>query len=331
MSGHILLVDDDPVVLSTLQTGLVRAGYRITTAASARAALSAYTKSPPELAIVDIGLPDVVGTELAQQMMRIHYRPIVVLSGHSDGRRVRDAIDSGVFAYLVKPISVHQLIPSIETAMARFEDLGQRLAAQLGESTVGVGQLEAALDRFSFGVVIVGRDCTLLFQNSAARAILEQSDVLVNRNGRLTASAMQREFAGAISDVLMDTATAYGMNLSVPGTDQHVTVFAAPLACPNERAEPAAIVVLIDSRQPATASANVLHTLYGLTPKESQLAAALLSGETVEEYCATRHITLNTARSHLKSVYRKTRTGRQADLVRLLSRLFGSVAPDPAG
>jgi DNA-binding response OmpR family regulator len=134
-NAHIQLVDDDPVVTATLKDGLGAAGYTIAVNHDAGSALAAYRSQPPDLAIVDIGLPDMPGTDLAAAMLRHLYRPILILSSHSDGPRVRKAIDSGVVGYLVKPLSAQQLVPSIETTLARFADIGAEVVKRLGEST----------------------------------------------------------------------------------------------------------------------------------------------------------------------------------------------------
>lgn len=120
---RLLLVDDDPIVLNTLGTGLSRMGYGIETFESANAALACYRAAPPDLVILDYRLPEMTGAELARAMIKEAYRPIIVLSAHSDAPTVREAVGLGVSAYLVKPVEAERLAPSIEAALARFAEL----------------------------------------------------------------------------------------------------------------------------------------------------------------------------------------------------------------
>lgn len=122
-AARLLLVDDDPIVLNTLGTGLSRLGYVVDTFESASGALARYRAAPPDLVILDYRLPEMTGAELARAMIKEAYRPIIILSAHSDASTVREAVGLGVSAYLVKPVEAERLAPSIEAARARFAEL----------------------------------------------------------------------------------------------------------------------------------------------------------------------------------------------------------------
>lgn len=122
-AARLLLVDDDPIVLNTLGTGLSRLGYVVDTFESASGALAHYRAAPPDLVILDYRLPEMTGAELARAMIKEAYRPIIILSAHSDASTVREAVGLGVSAYLVKPVEAERLAPSIEAARARFAEL----------------------------------------------------------------------------------------------------------------------------------------------------------------------------------------------------------------
>ena len=118
--GSIMLVDDDPVVLNILQSGLEEHGYNVNVYQSPVEALEAYQQNAPDLVVVDMEMPQMMGYELNEKMLAEVYRPILVLSSKTDVHNTSCAIDSGVVGYLVKPVSAVELIPSIETALARF-------------------------------------------------------------------------------------------------------------------------------------------------------------------------------------------------------------------
>ncbi|MCC8988830.1 MAG: response regulator [Candidatus Contendobacter sp.] len=123
MSHHILLVDDDRLILSTLGSGLRQAGYTVTEAASGEAALALTQRQPPDLAVLDIRMPGMSGIELARRLRDTHHVPALFLSAYSDKKMVEDAINEGGLGYVVKPVDVPQLVPAIEAALARFQDM----------------------------------------------------------------------------------------------------------------------------------------------------------------------------------------------------------------
>lgn len=123
MPHHILLVDDDRLIISTLGHGLRQAGYVVTEAASGEAALALAQHQIPDLAVLDIRMPGMSGIELARRLRDTHHVPTLFLSAYSDKKMVEEAIDEGGLGYVVKPVDVPQLIPAIEAALARARDL----------------------------------------------------------------------------------------------------------------------------------------------------------------------------------------------------------------
>jgi AmiR/NasT family two-component response regulator len=120
----LLLVDDDRLVLVTLAKGLSDQGYKIDTAESvedAEAILSGGER--PDLAIIDVNMPGKNGLYLAQRMLSFDHIPFIFLSAYSDHSFVERATEYGALGYLVKPIDSPQLVPTIETALARAKDL----------------------------------------------------------------------------------------------------------------------------------------------------------------------------------------------------------------
>lgn len=121
--ADILLVDDDRLILSTLGIGLRRAGYNVREANSCAAALELVRSGHFDIAILDIGMPDMSGTELAGLLLTDHDLPAMFLSAYSNYDIVDDAVAKGGLGYVVKPIDVPQLIPALEAALARARDL----------------------------------------------------------------------------------------------------------------------------------------------------------------------------------------------------------------
>ena len=138
-SPHLLLVDDDRLVLSTLTLGLQQNGYRVSNAESAEDA-EVYLASGerPVLAILDIRMSGNSGLQLAERLQQLDHIPFVILSAYSDQPMIDRATQLGALAYLVKPMDIPKLVPSLEAALAR--------ANELQELRVSRQQLQAALD-----------------------------------------------------------------------------------------------------------------------------------------------------------------------------------------
>ena len=123
----IFVVDDDRLVLATLSSDLQRAGYEVRSFESGISAIEAYKQSQPDLVILDIRMPGMDGIEIAKEMLRFEFRPILILSAYDDVDIVGKSIASGVSGYLVKPLQPSQLIPAIETSIARSKDVDKLL------------------------------------------------------------------------------------------------------------------------------------------------------------------------------------------------------------
>lgn len=118
---HILLVDDDRLVLASLARALRDAGLRVSAAAGGEDALAVVEHDPPDLAILDVRMPGMNGIELGRRIRR--RMPFMYLSAYGDEDTVRDAVNQGALGYFVKPLDVAQILPSFEAALARARDI----------------------------------------------------------------------------------------------------------------------------------------------------------------------------------------------------------------
>jgi response regulator NasT len=123
-TGHVLLVDDDRLILGTVGRGLRDAGYKVVEAASGDEALASISQGeePVDIAIVDINMPGMSGVELADRLSHEYGIPSLFLTAYSDQKIVDEAVAKGAVGYLVKPVDVPQLIPSVEAALVRARD-----------------------------------------------------------------------------------------------------------------------------------------------------------------------------------------------------------------
>lgn len=103
---------------------LERAGFEVVAEArDGREAVALAAEHRPDLAVMDVKMPELDGIEAARQMLEQRPIPIVMLTAFSEAALVGRAVDAGVFGYLVKPFRESDLLPAIETARARHAEL----------------------------------------------------------------------------------------------------------------------------------------------------------------------------------------------------------------
>lgn len=171
-SPHLLLVEDDRLILSSLASGLRRAGYQVTTADSqedAEAFLAGGVR--PDLVILDVHMPRGDGLQLAQRLREFEQIPFIMLSAYSDAPTVDKATAQGALGYLVKPLDVHQLVPSIEAALVRANEL--RSLKTTGDQLQNALNTERAVS-VAVGITMVqyrlGRDAAFKLLRDASRS-----------------------------------------------------------------------------------------------------------------------------------------------------------------
>lgn len=113
----ILVVEDEPEIRRVVSTSLAAEGYRVVEAANGeRGAIDAGTHKP-DMAIVDLGLPDLDGIELIRRIRAWSSMPIVVLSARVQERSKIDALDAGADDYITKPFGVGELLARVRVAL----------------------------------------------------------------------------------------------------------------------------------------------------------------------------------------------------------------------
>ncbi len=103
---------------------LERAGFEVVAEArDGREAVALAAEHRPDLAVMDVKMPELDGIDAARQMLEQRQIPIVMLTAFSEAALVGRAVDAGVFGYLVKPFRESDLLPAIEAARARHAEL----------------------------------------------------------------------------------------------------------------------------------------------------------------------------------------------------------------
>lgn len=127
--GKILVVDDDRLVLAMVTHGLSQAGYEVIDADNGDDAILLARQHRPDIALLDIRMEGKTGFDVAQYLREVGHTPFVFLSAFSDEETVAKVKAMGALAYLVKPLEVGQIVPTIDAAFSRAQQI--RTAEQL--------------------------------------------------------------------------------------------------------------------------------------------------------------------------------------------------------
>jgi DNA-binding CsgD family transcriptional regulator len=197
-------------------------------------------------------------------------------------------------------------------------------SVHLAEEAVAV----AALDGLKAAVVIADTSGRVILMNRLAETLIAQGDGLNISQGRLT--AREQKETDALHEMLLRAAAAsrglgkalpVALSVSRPSGKRPYALVAAPVPERVHMAGGAVLIHVIDPETQARPTAAVLHSLFHLTPAEADLACRLLAGLRIEEVAAERGVQLTTVRTQLQALFAKTSTNRQAELIRLLTRL----------
>src|SRR5881397_1082704 len=121
---RILVAEDETIIRLDLRDLLERAGFEVCAEAKdGEEAIELARKEEPDLAIMDVKMPRVDGIEAARRILDERPIPIVMLTAYGQEELVSRAVEAGVFGYLVKPFREQDLLPAIQAARARHEEL----------------------------------------------------------------------------------------------------------------------------------------------------------------------------------------------------------------
>ena len=133
---RVLVVDDEPQILRALAINLRARHYEVFTAATGADALATAASHPPDLVILDLGLPDIDGIEVIRGLRGWSTAPIVILSGRTESADKVDALDAGADDYLTKPFGVDELMARMRAVSRRATPADVQPIVTFGHTTV---------------------------------------------------------------------------------------------------------------------------------------------------------------------------------------------------
>ena len=195
-SATILVVEDDPASRKFLSRALQQIGYVVLETDSGEAAIEIVVKHHPDLVILDIRLPGMSGTEVASIIRRETDVPFIFLSAHSDAATVEDATKGGALGFLVKPLDISQLAPTIRSALERAGELRK---LHLSENNLSTALAAGRATSVAIGILMeryrLGHDAAFETLRGYARAQRRKIDDV--SQGLLNATEMLNEISPA--------------------------------------------------------------------------------------------------------------------------------------
>ncbi len=158
---NILLIEDEPQIRRFVRTALQGEGMQVYESDRGERGLIDAATRTPDLAIVDLGLPDMDGLQVIQDIRTWSAMPIIVLSARSDEQDKIEALDAGADDYLTKPFSVGELLARVRAHLRRRET-GNGASAQFGFGEVMVDLARRTVERAGSEVHLTATEYRLL-------------------------------------------------------------------------------------------------------------------------------------------------------------------------
>lgn len=336
----ILCVEDEEDLRTDLVEELQDAGYGVIEAHDGAQALAQISVVSPDLILCDINLPDHDGydvlRDLREQRPDLADVPFIFLTALADSREIVKGKRAGADDYLVKPVDFDLMLATIEARLREVRRMQHKAADEINSVRAALTNLHAmtaqnmsewapqALDYVALGVVALDRHAQVLFANRAARQLAEDGDALL-LDDRLRPALVRHErpLKNAIDRAIQVNGEGEEtpIFLRVPRISGRRDLMVVICALPHtggEGGEAQALVFIADGERRLSVPRNVLAALFGLTPTESQIALMLAEGARLDEIGVSLNVSSTTIAFHMRNLFQKTSTNRQADLIALV-------------
>lgn len=320
----ILLCEDEPDLLDDLRVVLAEAGYSVIGETSADAALRRLSKVRPDVILSDIALPGTDGMTFLRQVRQtrpdLNDVPFIVLTGFSDRSDIAAGKRAGADDYLVKPVDHDVLLATIDAQLRQVA----RVATGQGrveQDSIGIGLVQA-VDRLNFGLVLLDMHGRVCFANRAALRL--SAAYAGGRRNWLSHAFGEPEFTHAVSaahESLRKGRCHHAVALishELPQDHWRLIVLSALDALPDRPDRPMMMGLIVGSEDTRQLGLRLVSDVAGLTSAECAVADLLSRGQRLKDIADALSISTTTVNFHLRNIFQKTSTSRQAELLLLL-------------
>ena len=141
----LLLIEDDARIRTALTRALTERGHAVASEPAGMAGLQRIIDDPPDLVVLDLGLPDIDGIRLLRMLRPVSSVPVIVATARDDDAATVAALDAGADDYVVKPFSAEQLDARIRAVLRRSDHGGRRRSLEVGDLVVDIRSRTAVL------------------------------------------------------------------------------------------------------------------------------------------------------------------------------------------
>lgn len=206
------------------------------------------------------------------------------------------------------------LVPHLQRAL-RIQDHVRELCGAALDAT-------SAVDALGHGVMILGDRGEVLHVNPAAQSVLDRADGLTVRLSRLTADCARAavEIRTAVANALgqeRDSAPAASAVVCPRPHGRPYILHVTPQCSGEAGGRARATVIVIDPQRRAEPPASLLRCLFGLTAAEADISIRLVHGAELSSIAEELTVSITTVKTHLRNIFAKTQTHRQAELIRV--------------
>jgi len=323
----ILCIEDEPQLLADLCEELSAAGYAPVGVPDIEQARQKLSASTPSLIICDVNLPGMSGMEFLSEVRERNLLPgvpFMLLTALSDREDVLRGKWAGADDYLVKPVDYDMLLASVASRLAQVGRLQVSHQAQM-RSRVGelLSQWTNVLDKVSHCALVCDAQLGVRFANRAAYSLcgsagegllsVDSAGMLQLNRSIVGHPEVQSFLRGSLESLRVDIASQES-----PRRHWQVSLLAMGERHPAPGHDESFVVFLSDLRQRTLHNRAALGRRFGLTPTEVQVASLLTDGLSKQEMCEQMHVSAATMAYHLRNLFHKTDTSRQAELVTVL-------------
>lgn len=160
--AEVLVIDDEPQIRRLLEIILDNEGYKPRLAASGKEGIILAASHPPDLILLDLGLPDINGHDVLMQLRAWYQKPIIIISVQEDEEDIISALDHGATDYLTKPFRTGELLARIRSCLRRLQQGDQQpvyinrdLRIDLASRTVTLGQDPVRLTPTEYNLLVL--------------------------------------------------------------------------------------------------------------------------------------------------------------------------------
>lgn len=348
-SALILVVEDEAALRQDIVEELQEVGYRAEAAADGQQAMELLADITPDLLLCDVSMPGLDGygllKALRQQRPELATMPFIFLTALSEPREVIEGKLLGADDYLVKPVDYDLMLATIGAHLRQVQRIRSQYDDEISTLHSAISGLsgdgaEQALDLLALGIVLLNDQGGLVHANRAAHEMAAGKDFIridtrgVHSLNRLSDRALQQAIGETLEAVKAGEEKVVGVMLQRTKDTRSVSALACALPQPGVSgsggayathtstaqlsSQPGIALFLCASDRNRRPPEALLMGLFGLTPTEARVAGALASSTRTTDVAAELGVSQTTIAFHMRNLFQKTGTNRQADLIALI-------------